>query len=289
MTSPTSPGDASRLSWPDAWRSGSRPAWLAVVALFALLAVAVLGIGVFDLGTDTARATFLMAGSPIVALAAVLIHVRRSRGRPRGESLIRSAYLPELGEHAVLVPYARWIFVLYLAAMAYSALLFGFLLLGGIARAVADGFGGESAVLLVLLGGLTGYTIWFLAEAARGRIRPGYVALSPSGVYHRSWALTGFFPWSGNIGARAVHVQQPMIEFAMAANASGEIVSTSPAWRQSERKLAPHLVIRANWLAVDPALLLAALRFYRENPAALPELGGEAGAVRLREHRLPPS
>lgn len=283
----TTPGSTRHPEWPAAWRSGSRPLWLAVTALFAALTVGVVITGVLAMTRlAEGRGAFLLFGSVFLLLATVLIYLTRARGRPRGEWSVQLVHLPEVGQHAVIFPYARSVYVAYVGSMLFALLFFGFLLFGGLAIGVDDGFDGQAFVLIAIGGALTTYSAWFLTEVLRGRIRQGFVALTPSGVYHRSWAIQGFFPWRDVIGVRAVHVQVPMIEGAVAANSTARVSMTSRVWPQSERKMAPHLTVRAQWLATDPALLLAALTFYHTQPTLQPELSSEAGLQRLRQHRL---
>ncbi|SFQ35433.1 hypothetical protein SAMN05421810_106253 [Amycolatopsis arida] len=84
----------------------------------------------------------------------------------------------------------------------------------------------------------------------------------------------------------AVSADGPGIGALVVANTSATVRTTSRVWRQAEARLAPHLAISTKWLAVDPALVLAALRFYQSNAAARGELAAELGLARLRERRV---
>ncbi len=284
MTAETGTG---RLEWPAPWQQSSRPLWLLLTAVFAVLTVGVIATGVVTIMRgETTRGTYLIFGSVFFIVATALIYSTRARGRPRSSRQIHSAHLPEVDAQAVIVPYSGSLQVLYALSMTVAALFFGFLAVGALAIGVDEGFGVGQFIMLLVSGGITAYALWFLVDLALRKIRRGFVALTPTGIYHRSWALRGFFPWSDVIGVRAVHVGGPMIEVSMAANTGARLHRTSHAWLQSESRLAPHLVIRTNWLAVDPALLYHALRHYQADSTARPELGREAGAQRLREQRF---
>ncbi|HEY9474362.1 MAG TPA: hypothetical protein VIS06_10995, partial [Mycobacteriales bacterium] len=61
---------------------------------------------------------------------------------------------------------------------------------------------------------------------------------------------------------------------------------TSRLWKQDEFRLAPHMVVKAAYLSVDPALAYHALRFYHAHPEARAELADGTALDRLRTARL---
>jgi hypothetical protein len=58
------------------------------------------------------------------------------------------------------------------------------------------------------------------------------------------------------------------------------------SFKQQEFTLLPHFSVRGWSLAVDPALLYHALRYYHAHPEARAELGTEAGLRRVRSGDL---
>lgn len=144
-----------------------------------------------------------------------------------------------------------------------------------------DPFGRLNSVVGALLTTATGL---LLIEVALGRLVWGFVALAPSGVYQRSWSMEGFYPWDESVGVRASQRQEPVIELLFPSGSSVRVQSLSRVWR--DMRYAPNLVVRARWLTVDPALVLAAMDFYQKRPEHRPELSGAAGVERIRQHQF---
>ncbi len=278
----TGSGSAQGMAWPEAWR-GSRAKAVVKITLLVLVAIAGVLAGVATIETGPVRGLLMVVGSPMFGLFAGFFYITRLR-RSRGAPGVRSEYLDHVGERAVVVPYARWTFWFNLSVMMYGLLFSVALLVLGVVRGSGRGFDIVALGMVVVGAVLTALMGWLLVEVALGRVVRGCVALAPSGVYQRSWSMEGFYPWGESVGVRASQRQEPVIELLFPSDGSVRVRSLSRVWR--DMRYAPNLVVRARWLTVDPALVLAAMDFYQQHPEHRPELGGAAGVERIRQHQF---
>lgn len=239
--------------------------------LLALFGAGGLALGVAAVPADGVG--LLLVGSPLLLVAAALVYLSRAR-RPDARGLaVRE--VPELGERGLVLPYSAALGWAYVVAGAYCLLFFGLIAAGGLLA------GGGGVVLLVVALLLCGYLLWCAVDLARGRLGLGLVALTPSGIYHRSWAMRAYLPWADAVQVVPDDVRGPLVQVIAAANTTGWVRRTSSAWRQGELAFAPHLAVQGRFLAADPVLLLRAVVFYLDNPAARAELGDDASMARV--------
>jgi hypothetical protein len=264
----------------EAWPTRRRTSWIVAAALLALL-----GSGGFALGLVAAatggRIGLLVVGSPFLVVAAVLVYL--SRARRQGTAGLSVSEVAGLEQRGIVLAYSAALGWGYLGAGAYSLLLFGLIAAGGLmAGGLSDGPG--SVVLLVVALLVCAYLLWCAVDVARGRLRVGYVALTPEGIHHRSWATSSYLPWTDVVGVLHADAtsMEPVLRVLAVANTTGHVRQTSWAWRQQVLAFAPNIAVQGRFLVADPELLYRAVRFYYENPAARAELGGEAGLARVR-------
>jgi hypothetical protein len=85
---------------------------------------------------------------------------------------------------------------------------------------------------------------------------------------------------------RGVAVTEPLVGIDLS---DPEAISTGPLERlllPVNRRLAADLTLPVRTLAIDPALLLEALRYYHQHPQARAELATPAGLARMRHGQL---
>lgn len=267
------------------WEQRGGTSWTIAAVLLFLSGAGGLALGVATAATSGVG--LLLVGSPLLLFAAALVYLSRAR-RPSRSGLV-SQDVPELGGRGVVLPYSAALARVCVAAVGYCALFFGLIAVGGLASATGGGSRGldGSVVLLIVALATVGYVLWCLADLLRGRLERGFVALTPRGILHRSWAMRAYVPWSCVVAVTTDDVRGPLVHVTAAANASRSwIRQTSRAWRQSELTFAPHLVVQGRFLAVDPAVLYYAARFYHENPGARDELATDRAIARLRAARV---
>ena len=253
------------------WPAQRRTSWVVASVLLALFGAGGLALGVAAIPTDGIG--LLVVGSPLLLVAAALMYLSRARRQGTGGLAVRE--VADLGERGVVLPYSTALGWGYVVAGAYGLLFFGLLAAGGLAA------GGGSWALLVAALLVFGYLLWCVVDLARGRLGTGLVALTPNGIYHRSWAMRSYLPWEHVLEVVPADVRGPLVQVIAAANTTGWVRRTSSAWRQGELAFAPHLAVQGRFLAVDPTLLYRAVLFYHDNPAARAELGDEVALRRV--------
>jgi len=186
-----------------------------------------------------------------------------------------------------VIAYSRAVWVTYWAMACVSLAGFGSMAaISGRALIAEDWWPIGSTLAFVIFMSTTAYLAIFCFQGLAGKLRRGYVALSPDGVYHRGWAFRADAPWDGIISVEAAELDGPLIHVIVTTDGGAWIERTSRLWKQEELAFAPSLAIRGRWLSVDPALLYHALRYYHTHPEACPELASPAGVQRLREARV---
>lgn len=254
-------------------------------AIVLVVVLAPCGIGGLALGlASRGDAGRVLVGSPMALVAAALIYLHRVRRQGRAWLAVRD--VRELGQRGVVLPYSAALGCCYLATGGWFVLYVG--LLAAIPTGIGVDLGsigvGEIVGLVIVLM-LCAYPLWIVLELVRGRLGRGLVALTPDGIYHRSWAMRSYLPWHGVFAVASEETEAGLrVKVRAFANAEGSWTRrTSVAWKQDELASAPDLDVRGLYLAVDPALLYRAAQFYHENPVARPELATEAGLARVRD------
>lgn len=239
------------------WPVRRRTSWVVTAVLLAVSGAGGLALGVATLQTDGAG--LLLVGSPLLIVVAALVYLSRARRPGTGGQAVRE--VAELGERGLVFAYSRALGWAYVVAGAYCLLFFGLIAAGGLAAGVG---GGGDVVLLAAALLVVGYLSWCAVDLVRGRLGPGLVALTPSGIYHRSWALRSYLPWDDVVDVVPGDARGPLVQVIAAANTTGWVRRTSSTWRQAELAYAPHLVVQGRFLAADPALLYRAVCDYRD-------------------------
>jgi hypothetical protein len=260
---------------------------LAVGGLLSVagLVMALTGQGA-ERGAGAAIALFFLA----CLLTAPLFAPGRRRGRPRLETL-RVGDRHELG---ILVPYSAWRTVVLLAAIACLALaMLGFVVF---ADAFADG-SGEPLWPLRLLGafGVAFFGLGGVMVARRGWGRRWRVLLSPSALIIAAGGARTVVPWDAIQRVRATEVRSYVGGVRVGEPLVGIDVSDPQAIQTGRlgrlllplnRRLAADLALPVRTMDLDPQLLVAALRYYRQHPQARAELATDAGLARLQDGRF---
>ncbi len=128
-----------------------------------------------------------------------------------------------------------------------------------------------SAPLLAAGSLVTGAALFVLLRHA-----PGRLALTPDGIYHHGVWTQQFIPWDAVTSiAAGEHAHIPII---------GVPAVPSPETRTRTLFRAPaQMTIQVPWLAVDPALVLQAMRWYYANPTHRFELSYQIAVDRTRQ------
>lgn len=275
---------ARMIPWPDEWKTHRAGKLTAQAVVLALVGVAGVIFGIMDLSQASAQGR----GIVTIVLAPLFLGLSgllasRVRIRSRRPDSLRLEWVESAGSLGVVVPYSRSVWISF-CAMTFAMLFFyGLIAIAGWGLVVVEG--GSGVLVLSLLASLaTSYMLWFIIDGFRGKLGRGAVALTPSGIYHRSWAFTGFFSWDKVLEVAAYDIRQlPAIrvDYQEHHDRNPHMTRNSWVWKQPEWKQAPDLVMLGTYLSVDPVLLYYGLRYYFERPASRAELGTENGVHRL--------
>lgn len=276
---------ARTIPWPGEWHMHRAGKLTAQAVVLALIGVAGVTFGIVDLAQtptqDRGIVTIILA--PLFLGMSALL-ASRVRIRSRRPDSLRLEWVKPAESPGVVIPYSRSVWVSF-CVMTFAMLFFyGLIAIAGWVLVAADGASGGILILPLLASGATLYMLWFIIDGFREKLTRGAVALTPSGVYHRSWAFTSFFAWDKTLGVEAEDVRQlPAVRvgYREHRNRKQHMTRHSRVWKQPEWKQAPDLVIIGTYLSVDPVLLYHALQYYFEHPEQRTELGTEAGVERL--------
>ncbi|HEY9474745.1 MAG TPA: hypothetical protein VIS06_12950, partial [Mycobacteriales bacterium] len=227
-------------------------------------------IGIVALArSDPGTGVFLLLGSPLFVTATAVGSLTRLRGRRPGASALQHGHVDDVNEPALLIPYSRALGVAAVLVPVSILLVIAPLAVAFWVDLAVEGAHIDVLVPLVGLSAATGYMAWFLVEIGRKKLSRGVLALTPGGVYHRSWAFRSFFPWHTVVSvSTGQSPESPVITMVVYNNSESWFRRTSRLWKQDEFRLAPHMVVKAAYLSVDPALAYHALRFYHAHPEA---------------------
>jgi hypothetical protein len=124
---------------------------------------------------------------------------------------------------------------------------------------------------------------WFLVTMLR--LAPGEVVLAPDGVHHRGLTFIHVAPWHTITSVSAEWVTTPVIVVRAAPAADAQVRRYTGRFGPAELRFLPFMVIRAYWLATNPAIVYQALAFYHAHPELRPELATQASLDRISEGR----
>ncbi|PRW65231.1 hypothetical protein [Actinopolyspora mortivallis] len=278
-----------RLPWPEEWPYPGGWRQRATATVFALLGAgsALAAVTALSASPPDARGVIMAMCAPLFLGFAAVAVLTRLRVRNRGIASVRLEHVETVGSEAVVIPYSRGLTSTYVVMTVSMLALFGFFAAVSL-LVITDGEPGGTGVVLLLVasGAATLYLLLLVVEALRGGLGRGVLALAPTGVYHRSWTFTSFFPWDSIISVTAGTSGGQLITTAVYDNGTPCFHRRSRLWRQPELSLAPHMGVQGVNLSVDPALAYHALRYYHRYPDARAELGSQAGAERIRRAEL---
>jgi hypothetical protein len=189
--------------------------------------------------------------------------------------MVHAAVVPGAAEAAVVIPYSMSLFWLLFFSLPSSMVVVG----------VAIMIREHSPVALLIVIGCVVLDTYLLVQLCRRKIVRGYVALSPVGIYHRSWGFTSFAPWEHVFGIEPRQGDGQIISVMVETNT--ESWSRRTARFVGEDSCDYGLSVRGLYLSTGPALAYYALQFYFLNPEARSELGCDAGVERLRQVDIP--
>lgn len=273
------------LPWPPQWPKPQRVKYVLTVAflgVFGCVGVAA-GVSIFRPGFTDNRAYLLALAPPLLFGASAIVILTRLRLRGRSTTAVRIGSTDDTGERGLVIPYSHALAATYVLVCATTLALFVVIAVVTLLALAAPGptdmsLVAQAAICLAFVA----YLAWTLIEATRRRLTAGAVILTPSGVYHRSWAFDSYLPWDQAVSVSAGQPGGQWITLAAYGNAHPRIQRRSLLWKQPEYKLAPHTAIQGMYLAIDPGLAFHSLRFYHTNPAARAELGTDAAVRRVR-------
>lgn len=207
--------------------------------------------------------------------------------RKRGSSAVYGGQLNQFSEHGALIPYSK---TQWFTALGFLTILtIVFVLMSStswIAIIMAIRYDGAMIFQCITSTVLSLVASWFCWQVYTGRIMRGYLFLTPTGILHRSWGFTSFFPWDSLVSVTPVDPTKKLIYAGVKNNASPAFARHATMLSKGELAFRPHMGLFTTNLAVDPALTYHAVRYYFENPDKRAELGTQDGVRRLRDGDL---
>jgi hypothetical protein len=200
------------------------------------------------------------------------LRVGRSSARRAGRPPTLAA-APDGGE-GVRFAYSASTYYWFTAVLLLTEL--GLLAAVLVAAASAMALGIASAVVVAAMAAAIG---WFLVTMLR--LAPGGVLLSPVGVHHRSLTFAHFVPWHTTVRVGADWLNTPIILVRAAPSEDTRIHRYTGRFGTAELRHLPFMVIRAYWLATDPATVYHAMSFYHAHPDLRAELQNHSALDRI--------
>lgn len=271
------------LGWPAVWAAPTSTRNMVSLGFFVLVAAVPSFGGVAALVNQDSRAVRMLFGVVLMVPCLLFLLLTRIGLRRRAPSAVSCDGVRGITERAVRIPYSLPVATTYWVLGLLALLFFSFITVASALSFLHGRIALDTIFPLILGLGVSIYLLWFVFDGLRGKLARGVVALTPAGVYHRSWAFRSYAPWDSVMDVQAAEADGPLIELLVSANGASWYERTSILWNQEELSLTPHMAIRGRWLSVDPALLYHALRYYHTHPEARPELGTPAGARRISE------
>ncbi len=279
-------GDA--LPWPDEWPAPRPKLWMVLTAGYlSILTLLAFGLGSWALlSGQPGPAAFLLGGGVYLGLGTSLCFwLLRTRRRVSPKAI--TLRVTGSGEDGVLIAYSGWLYRWLATMMLLTFFVFAGMVLSGLVGWVIPPFTSPpGAISLVILSAAGLYCLWFVIEMASGRLARGRIVLGPHGIYHRSLTFEHFAPWDTVHMVTAEDVGGPLIVAKAFPSDDTRVRRTSRVGKQHEFQLLPYVAVRGRSLAVDPAVLYRALRYYHAHPEARAELTTDAGLRRIRSGNL---
>ncbi|MGH3937531.1 MAG: hypothetical protein ACRDTG_02685 [Pseudonocardiaceae bacterium] len=267
------------LPWPEQWPAPRPKLWIKLTAGYlGALTLLAGGLGSWALlSGQPGPAIFLLGGGAYLGLVTVLsVWLLRTRRRlsPRTVTL----HTTGSAEDGVLIAYSGWLYRWLATMMLLTFAVLAGIVLSGLTGWVIPPFTSPPGVVsVVLLSATELYCLWILLEMASGQLAHGRVALSPQGIHHRSLTFEHGVPGYAVNAVSAEDLNGPVIVAKAFPSDHTRVRKTSWVGKQQEFQLLPYLAVRGRSLAVDPAVLYHALRYYHAHPEDRPELATDAG------------
>jgi hypothetical protein len=286
-TKPT-PSSAA-LEQPQGWTRPFAGGWGQLA--FLVIVGGLLSVGGLVMAL-TGRGAERGAGAAIALLffACLLVAPLFAPGRRGGRLRLETLRLGGRQERGVLVPYSGLRMAIVLGATACLALAS----LGVVV--FADAFAddpGESPWPVRLIGvvGTVFFGVGGFIAARRGWGRNWRLLLTPSAVVIAAGGARTVVPWETiqqvratevTTHVRGVRISEPLVGIDLS---DPEAIQSGPLERlllPLNRRLAADITLPIRTLAIDPALLYQALRYYHQRPQARAELATQDGLARLQ-------
>lgn len=266
--------------WPAQWPKPRRVRTTLTVVFLACFGCMGIAAGASTLLPDGADRRFylLVLAAPLLWGAATILVLTRLRLHNRRPTKVTTGQAPGSGEHGLVIPYSRALAATYVLLCATTLVLFAVITSVG---AVSHARGGELGFVVICFGFVV-YLCWTLVDIVTGRLAAGAVILTPSGIFHRSWAFDSYLAWDQAVSVWPGQLDGQCITVAARSDAAPRFQRRSRLWKQPEYRRAPETAIRGMYLAIDPALAYHTVRFYHADPVARSELGTDAAVDRVR-------
>jgi hypothetical protein len=276
------------MPWPDGWRVPKRIGLLIAMSYLGLMGAAALYFGVAGwIAGEHAHVPLFLLGGVLCLIFAAQGILMRVLVRRRTTGTIRASRVPGTREAALVIPYSAGLFWLMFAQTVIILCGFALPIAGAAVQMALETREVGHAIIALVCVVAVWYLLALIGQFFGKQIARGYVALSPTGLYHRSWAFTSFLPWEHVLEIWPFEGGGPVITVQATAGANGWCRRTSRFWKQPESDFGLDLTVRGMYLSVDPALVYHALQFYLNNPRARSELSGDAAVRRLRRADIP--
>ncbi|GAA2790214.1 hypothetical protein [Saccharopolyspora taberi] len=258
--------NSTRAPWPEQWSARPPRAARLVTAAFLVLCAAALAIAIRNQLTNWSSGfRYMLVFALIFAELAVLVFDAKLRPRKAGARPLRTKAADD-ATMALEMPYSRVQFTLFVLLSLTTAAPFVLGVVGALE------IGHPQVGRAVLLGIAALVPLSLPVVMLKGSFAPGKVRLSPAGIHHRGWTHESFLPWGDVAEIRPLHRDGPEIWISGRPGASWRRRQIARIWHEDKLPEVPALRIPGRDLAGDPAVLLALLRHYQDNPASRPEL-----------------
>jgi hypothetical protein len=285
-----------RLGLGDTLQAGTRPPWPAEWSRRPLqrrlVVAAIISALIAVLGGVSAPASFAQGElADGVFLAVACIYLGHLAGfcvwalRMRRRGVVRSVPVPFLGsiERGVEFRYARTGYYLFGSVMLITVVCSASLLAALAVRSLRSELSGSELFFMLIFGFMTLAGPWFVVEMVRQWRARSRVVLSRRGLHHRRVTFEHFLPWDAVYGVSTEQAGGDPLIVVKAQHVAGMSVHRfRPVGSEEELRVLPFMLVRARWLAVDPALLYHAMRYYFLHPEHRAELGTDAALDRIR-------
>lgn len=273
--------------WPQAWPTTiERRHYVSIIGITAFLVLVPTAIATYSLGRGRVEQA-VYAGAFAVFCGVITwtgYHIRFRRRKSEARPL--TSHCDRNGRCSLVIPYSTQVFTGFALSMGIASITFA---IAAIRLYQSGGSGSTGGA--VFFGGVALFFSSLPALMVARKFVKGWLLVSPDGVYQRGWTFTSYLPWHSITAVHPYYTDGPCI-LVLAEDATpwkrrqilrvwkaDKLPDTS---RDDGRGPQPMIVIRGQFLAADPALVLHLLAYYAKHPEARGELGTEAALRRAR-------